>query len=71
LPTVASDLLTKRERALAEHYRRAYPWLDQVEPNGRQVPVREGWARCPECGHLQWALTPRECVRCGVRPVGK
>ena len=43
MPTVASDLLTKRERALAEHYRRAYPWLDQVEPNGRQVPVREGW----------------------------
>ena len=46
--------------------RRLYPWLSELEPDSRPVPVREGWAQCPGCGHRQWALTPRPCVQCGA-----
>jgi hypothetical protein len=33
------DLLTRRERALAERYRRIYPWLVEPPQEGPQRPL--------------------------------
>jgi hypothetical protein len=41
LPPIASDrdLLTRHERALAERYRRMYPWLVEPPQEGPQRPL--------------------------------